>query len=365
MTGQWLGVLGASGLIVGLTAGLGEAVAYGLRLVSARLSDKYKKYWFFVFLGYGCNLLALPFMGLVSHWPLATGMVMTERFGKAVRSPSRDALLSCATEKIGHGKGFGLHGAIDQAGAVLSPVLLAGILALTHRYDLAFGVLAIPVILCMVLLVLTRRQFTTSNLMPADAMEKSKTDLKPSPLPRSFWLLMLPVGLLAAGTADFAILGFDLHQTRQMSESWIPLLYALAMLGESVGSFVIGHQFDTHPVWAVLVSGLCALCATWLVLLSPLAGVIVGMVCWGLGMCIGKVLLKAIVAHTAPVSRRAWAFGVFHTVFGVSWLAGSALLGVLLDVSRIGLCAVSSILLGAGVVLLVVQMRRMNQMPAV
>ena len=59
-----------------------------------------------------------------SHtWQMAAVLIIAERTGKAMRGPARDVLLSEATGVVGHGKGFGIHAAMDQTGAVIGPLL--------------------------------------------------------------------------------------------------------------------------------------------------------------------------------------------------------------------------------------------------
>jgi MFS-type transporter involved in bile tolerance (Atg22 family) len=66
-----------------------------------------------------------------------------ERFGKAVRTPARDTMLAHTSAKMGRGWAFGLHEAIDQSGAVLGPLLLAGVLAAGGSFRTGFALLAI------------------------------------------------------------------------------------------------------------------------------------------------------------------------------------------------------------------------------
>jgi len=94
ITGQYLALLGASGTVVGLVAGFGELLGYGFRLVSGYISDRTGRYWMVTFLGYLCNLLAVPLLALTGNWQMAAGLILLERFGKAIRTPSRDAMLS-------------------------------------------------------------------------------------------------------------------------------------------------------------------------------------------------------------------------------------------------------------------------------
>ena len=134
INGPFLAFLGASATVVGLVAGLGELLGYTLRLVTGYLSDKTGRYWLFTFGGYALNLLAVPALTLAGQWPVAALLMITERVGKAIRSPARDAMLSHATGTLGHGWGFGLHEALDQIGAVSGPLLMA--VAMSYNGDL-------------------------------------------------------------------------------------------------------------------------------------------------------------------------------------------------------------------------------------
>ena len=144
ITGPFLAVLGASATAVGVIAGFGELIGYALRLASGYFADKTKKYWTLVFLGYGLNLLAVPLLALAGHWPIAAALIVAERMGKAIRTPARDVMLSCASDQIGRGWGFGLHQALDQTGAVLGPLAVAAVLYYKGGYETGFALLLIP-----------------------------------------------------------------------------------------------------------------------------------------------------------------------------------------------------------------------------
>jgi hypothetical protein len=128
ITGPYLALLGASGTVVGIVAGVGELMGYAIRLVSGYISDRTRSYWTITFIGYTINLLAVPLLALTNQWPIAASLIILERFGRAIRSPSRDAMLSYATHATGRGWGFGLHEALDQIGAIIGPLFMAAIL---------------------------------------------------------------------------------------------------------------------------------------------------------------------------------------------------------------------------------------------
>ncbi|MFH1090248.1 MAG: MFS transporter, partial [Pseudomonadota bacterium] len=82
INGPYLAILGASATAVGLVAGLGELIGYGLRIVSGLLSDRTHRYWTITIVGYAVNLLAVPAMALAGNWEIAAVLIMAERFGK-------------------------------------------------------------------------------------------------------------------------------------------------------------------------------------------------------------------------------------------------------------------------------------------
>ena len=134
ITGPYLAILGASATAVGIVAGFGELIGYALRLVSGYISDRTGKYWTVTLFGYFINLLAVPLLALAGSWEVAAFLMITERMGKAIRNPSRDAMLSHATQSIGRGWGFGLHEAMDQIGAILGPLIVATVLYLNGGF---------------------------------------------------------------------------------------------------------------------------------------------------------------------------------------------------------------------------------------
>ena len=141
ITGPYLALLGASATTVGLVCGFGELLGYTLRFISGYISDKTKRYWLITIIGYIVNLLAVPLLALAGRWEIAAVLMITERIGKAIRTPSRDAMLSYATKQIGRGRGFGLHEAMDQIGAMLGPLIVAAVLFIKGDYKISFAVL--------------------------------------------------------------------------------------------------------------------------------------------------------------------------------------------------------------------------------
>src|SRR3989442_9818085 len=156
IAGPFMGSLGASATIIGFVAGFGELLGYSLRSVSGYFADKFHRYWFFVFLGFFINVFAVSAMALAGNWQLAAVLIIAERTGRAIRKPSVDAMISYAGKSIGRGWVFGLNEGLDQAGAAISPLIVALVLYLKGGYRYGFAVLLIPALLCMATLVVAR-----------------------------------------------------------------------------------------------------------------------------------------------------------------------------------------------------------------
>ncbi|MFN4195895.1 MAG: MFS transporter [Thermosynechococcus sp.] len=337
LTGAYLGVLGASSTIVGLVAGLGEFIGYSLRLVTGYVSDRTRAYWRITTLGYAINTLAVPLMALANRWEVLAGFMIAERTGKAIRTPPRDVLLSYGASQVGRGFGFGLHEAMDQVGAVVGPLLVAGVFALTQHYQWSFAVLAIPALMGLVVLLVTQQWYPA----PRD-FETVVQDLDTKRLPTLFWIYLLAVAFLGAGYVDFPLIAFHLQQADGLQTSQIPLLYALAMGVDAVAALLFGYLLDRIGIMALILAVVFSVGFAPLVFLS--SAVIWGIVLWGIGMGAQESIVRAIVANLVPPERRGAAYGIFSTGYGLAWFLGSLLMGVLYDRS-LGLLVLVSVVL--------------------
>lgn len=326
LAGPYLSMLGASAAAVGIAAGLGEFAGYALRLASGYAADRVRAPWVLVFLGYSMSVVAVPLMALAPNWQVAAALLVVERLGKAVRAPARDSILAGASEKIGQGKGFGIHEAMDQIGAVAGPLLAAGVLAAKGRYDIALAVFAVPAALCVASLLLTRRAFSRLGGEP-----RFKAPPHAAPLPRAAWVCFAGCALVAFGTPDFALLSYHFKDKAVFEDGVIPLLYAGAMGVDALAALGLGTWFDRRGVVVLALASALGAGAAPLCLLGGPGLAIAGMVLWGIALSSQESVMRAMVAKLAPPDRRGWTFGVFNVVFGVAWLAGSALVSVLYE----------------------------------
>ena len=328
--GPFLGTLGATGAIVGLVAGGGELLGYLLRLFTGVLADKTQRYWTITIVGYAINLLAVPALALAGNWPVAAGLVILERSGKALRTPARDAMLSYAAKDMGGaGWAFGLHEALDSIGAVLGPLIAALVLFLHGGYRHAFAWLLLPALAALATLVIARMKFP----QPQELDARPAPELDDARALRDLKVFLVATALIAAGYSDFALIAFHLARDHVVASDVVPTLYALASLAGGLTALALGKLFDRQGLSVLLWTTLIPALYAPLVFLGGQWAALAGMALWGIGFGAHDSLFRAAVAQRIPRERRATVMGVFNAIYGTAWFAGSVLLGVLYDVN--------------------------------
>jgi predicted MFS family arabinose efflux permease len=348
ITGPYLASLGASATVVGLVAGVGELLGYSLRLVSGRLSDRFRAYWPITIVGYLVQMTAVPALALAGSWPLAAALIIAERIGKAMRNPPRDAMLARASQSIGRGWGFGLHEALDQAGALIGPLVVAVVLARTGQYPAAFAILVVPAALTLATLGLAR---VTYPQPPGIATQAA--DVHGEGLPRAFWLYLAAAAFVAAGFADFSLIAYHFQRTSLVEPALVPVFYALAMAAGGLAAVIFGRWYDRVGIGLLIpLTAIGALFAPLVFLGAPPVALL-GVLLWGAGLSVHESIMSAAVAAMVPPGRTASAYGLFTMAFGLAWFAGSAALGFVYDRSVVGAAVLALVLQLAALPILV------------
>jgi MFS family permease len=343
LIGQFLQVLGSSAAAVGIAAGAGEFLGYGLRLVSGYAADRTGAYWRLTIAGYVINLFALPLLAFVGRWQIAIALLFLERIGKAIRNPARDAMLSYATTEMGRGWGFGLHEAMDQIGALLGPLVIAIVLFMRDGDDIglggyhqAFAVLFVPALIALTVLLVARFLFPH----PRD-LESKTPKISAEGLTRRYWLFVVAAGFVALGFADFPLMAFHFQAEDLVSDRLIPILFAIGMGVDAAAALIMGRLYDRRPLPTLLTAVFLGALFAPLVFLGSLPVAVFGIALWGIGLSAQESVFKAAVSGLVPTERRAYGFGMFATVFGIFWFAGSATMGLLYDIDPVGLVVFS------------------------
>ncbi len=355
--GPYLATLGVSATLVGFVAGLGEFLGYFLRFFSGYLTDRLRKYWAITFAGYFINLFSVPALYFAKTPFQAVSLILLERTGKALRTPARDTILSYATFKIGRGKGFGIHEAMDQIGAFLGPLMVAGILYFTKDYKTAFAGLLFPALLALFFLFLARKLFPSP-----EKFERTSPLSEGDNFSKGFWLYALAMGIYGAGYADFALVSYHFKKIELFTGEEIALLYALAMAIDALSALIFGYLFDKKGILILIGAiGLSSLFAPF-VFLGRKELAIWGIILWGIGFGAQESIIRAGVSYFVPPQRRGRGYGIFNALFGLFWFLGSTLLGILYDLS-LPILVGTSIFLQLLSILLLIKVSKLSQFP--
>lgn len=353
ITGPFLAVLGASATVVGFVSGLGELLGYGLRIFTGYIADRTKKYWTITIAGYFLNLVAVPLLALAGHWTVAVTFIILERIGKAIRTPSRDAMLSHATKEVGRGWGFGIHEAMDQIGAMLGPLIVALVMYLKGGYRLGFAVLLLPAVLALTVL------FTARSLYPNPRqLETISPTIQTKGFSPKFWVYLSAVALIAAGYADFPLIAYHFKKISVVSDNLIPVFYAVAMGIDALAALIFGRLFDKAGISVLVFAAVISSFFAPLVFAPSFYFALAGAVLWGIGMGAQESVMRAAVAEMAPSDKRATAYGIFNAGYGIAWFLGSALMGVLYDLSLVSLIIFSVVIQLASVPLFILAKKK-------
>jgi len=150
---------------------------------------------------------------------------------------------------------------------------------------------------------------------------------------KSYWLYAVAGMCVAAGFADFSLIAYHFQRTNVVPQHVIPVFYSAAMVTGAFASLIFGKLLDKFGLPIVLLAFFLGALFAPCVFLGGFALALAGMILWGLGMGAQDSLLKAVLVDVIPADKRGTAFGVYDTVFGVAWFAGSAAIGVLYDKS--------------------------------
>lgn len=325
VSGPYFLFLGASAGVIGFVSGLGEFLGYGLRLASGYLADRHRAYWPATFLGYGL-LLCVPLLALAKNWWIAALLLILERVGKAVRSPARDTILSYATSQTGRGWGFALHEFLDQVGAVVGPLIFVAAFAPARSYRSGFSILWLPAVLTMVALTMARLR--VPEPVRLESGSKRRAD-EGSGLPRVFRFYAAFTFFSVAGFASFQVISYHWTATSVVSPAEVPILYAVAMGVDAFAALAIGKAYDRAGLTALAAVPALTLAIPFLAFGQRHALAIASALLWGVVMAAHETIMRAAIADLTAAARRALAYGIFNTLYGAGWFAGSWALGAL------------------------------------
>lgn len=362
----FLTAIGVSPAALGWIEGTADAASSFLKLGSGWYGDRIGRRKPIVALGYFLSGTMLALFAAAVSWPLILAGRVAAWFGKGIRGPLRDAMLTDSTPPEARGRVFGMHRAGDTAGAVAGPLLGVYLLAHLPRPNAAapfrtiFLISLIPGLLAfasMVFLVKERRA-------PADRERKFWDSIRT--LPRAYFRFLTGVGLFGAG--DFAPTLLVMAAAQLLAGKYgivrageiAALFYVLRNAVYAAVSYPAGALADRtrKPVLLAFGYALGGCTALWAAALFAYgeSGIVAmaGMFALsGIHTGIQDAIEGAIPADMVAPEQRGTAYGVMGAVNGFGDLFASAMVGTLwtaISPAVAFLCAAALMLAGGAAV---------------
>jgi MFS family permease len=319
-------VLGAGAMSLGVIEGVAEAANSVLKVIAGRLSDRTGAPKPIVIAGYALSGAVRPLIGLVTSWTHVLAIRFGDRLGKGIRSAPRDAMLAHFAPPAIRGRVYGFHRAMDNAGAVLGPLLAALFLVFyPEQYRTLFALTLIPGI--VVVVILRRVPDVRSDGMPGVIARNvgGRESLVPSgDLMRALALIFV----FSLGNASDAFLLLRLSDAG-VEAVWIPVLWAALNFVKAIASFVGGDLSDRYGRRTLIGLGWLTYAAVYLAfgIVDSTAMLIAIFLTYGLYFGMTEGVEKAWIADLAPADARGTAFGIYNATLGVGALAASLLFG--------------------------------------
>ncbi|MFQ6058589.1 MAG: MFS transporter [Anaerolineae bacterium] len=319
--------LGASPAIVGLIEGIAESLASLLKVFSGYISDRVGRRKPLAILGYASSTVGKFLLYLSTSWGWVLGGRVVDRFGKGVRTAPRDALIADSTAQARRGGAYGLHRALDTAGAVVG-VALAYYFLTAYRgdYTAVFLYSLIPAGLGVAILLLARER---AGRIPVTSQAQSPS-LRWSALPRRLQAFLIVVLLFALGNSSNQFLLLR-AQNLGFTAQTVLLLYLAYNLVYALISYPAGRLSDRIGRKTLLVLGYLFYGLVYLgfALVQAPAYVWSLFAAYGLYIAFTEGVEKALMADIAPLELRATLIGLHATFVGIGLLPASLLAGLL------------------------------------
>jgi len=317
-------VLMAGPRVLGLIEGIAEALASLLKLWAGVMVDRSGRSKPWVVAGYGLAGLARPLIAFVAGWPMLLALRLADRIAKAVRAAPRDALLAANIAPGQRGLAFGLHRAMDNAGAVIGPLLAWALLSAGVPLGRIFLWAVIPGLLCVALTLAVKEA-------PPPAATPPRFSWTLASLPPALRRYLVVVALFTLGNSSNMFL---LLRARELgvAEAQVPLLWAAVSAVAALFSVPLGGLSDRVGRVRLLVGGYVAYALFYIGMgwfaapgwsLYALFGL------YGVFMAATDGVERALMADLAPPALRGKAFGWLNLVTGAVLLPASLLFGAL------------------------------------
>ncbi len=320
-------VLGASATALGVIEGVAETTAALLKIVSGVWTDRTRRRKPLILLGYGVSGCMRPLIGLATGWPVVLLLRFADRVGKGLRTSPRDAMIADVTEPYQRGAAYGLHRAMDHAGAATGPLVAAALLSFAGiPLRGVFLLAAIPSVLVMIVLLGFVKE------------PRQREVFTPPPVLREHWrelghdfrrlLASFLVFTLGNSTDAFLLLRMS---DAGISAAGIAALWSAHHLVKMASTWIGGRLSDSLGRRGLIITGWMLYAGIYLAFgwFGAPAVLVILFLVYGVYFGLTEPVEKAWISELVPTRLRGVAFGYYHCTIGLAALPASVIFGLL------------------------------------
>jgi MFS family permease len=315
-------VLGVPVAVLGLIEGIAEATASITKYPFGQAADYTGRHRPFVLGGYGLAAFGKLIIALAFGWPLALFGRFVDRFGKGMRTASRDDLIAATTRPEQQGLAFGLHRTMDTMGAVIGPLVALLLVQLHVPLRWIFAIAVIPGFVSVLVILWLVKEYRAEPRRSAFRLSLPKS-------PAFRWLLAGSLLFAVGNSSDMFILlrAKDVG----MGTAAVILLYVLYNVVYSAASLPLGGLSDRVGQFPVVLTGYALFAAVYLGFAAAGSGWTLAALfaVYGLYIAATEGTSKALIGRVIPTGERASALGLYYTATGLASFAASTVGGVL------------------------------------
>ncbi|KOA20008.1 multidrug resistance protein MdtG [Clostridium homopropionicum DSM 5847] len=318
--------LGASKTELSLIEGVAESTASIIKALSGWWSDKIRKNKPFMIIGYAFTIFLSPLFAFVNTPFQVLVIRFSERLGKGIRTAPRDSLIAASSEESSKGKSFGFHKAMDNSGAIIGPLLAAGVLLLfPGNYRRVFLFAAIPGLLGLISVIYFVKEAKSDKVKPLGPILFKDFSKK-------YYIFLFIVFIFTLGNSTDALLLVKASDIG-IEAAFIPIIYLIFNAVSVIFSISAGILSDKigrekliifgYIIYSVIYFGFGKTSSkTVLILLFAL---------YGLYSATTDGVQKALVSDLIDKDKRGTGLGIYNCLLGFTLLPASLIAGFLYD----------------------------------
>jgi MFS family permease len=318
--------LGASKTTLSLIEGIAESTAALVKTLSGFWSDKIGRNKPLMFIGYALTAVVTPFYAIVKSPLQVLFLRFIERLGKGMRTAPRDSLIAGSVKGSNLGKSFGFHKALDNAGAIVGPLIAFLILrSFAANFPIIFIISAIPAFLGLITLLLFIKEAKKTK-------ENLYNKFRFRDFSKNYYIILAIIFIFTLGNSTDALLIVKANEVG-VKLALIPLVYLIFNVVSVFFSIPMGALSDRIGREKLLIFGylVYALVYFGFGYTTKISIIVILFALYGIYSSSTDSVQKAMVSDNLDKNKMGTGLGIYNAMLGLTLLPASIIAGVLYD----------------------------------